>query len=103
MLRIQVCCNMCINSICGYNVLQFKSFSDIIIFKYLGGKKMSTDKATFINLMINSINQDNRDICQRGGMANDEIEKSIEQSQPSLAYMAENLYNRLVEGKILKD
>jgi hypothetical protein len=43
---------------------------------------MSTDKATFINLMINSINQDNRDICQRGGMANDEIEKSIEQSQP---------------------
>jgi hypothetical protein len=64
---------------------------------------MSTDKATFINLMINSINQDNRDICQRGGMANDEIEKSIEQSQPSLAYMAENLYNRLVEGKILKD
>lgn len=64
---------------------------------------MSTDKATFINLMINSINQDNRDICQRGGMSNDDIERQIEQSQPSLAYMAENLYNRLVEGKILKD
>lgn len=68
---------------------------------------MSTDgtigKAEFINLMINSLNQDNREICQRGGMANDEIEKSIEQSQQSLAYMAENFYNRLVENKVLKN
>ena len=98
---------MCINSICGYSGLQFKSFSDTIIFKYLGEEKMSTEatigKVEFINLMINSINQDNREICQRGGMSNDEIEKSIEQSQQSLAYMAENFYNRLVENNVLKN
>lgn len=64
---------------------------------------MSTDKATFIDLMINSINQDNREICQRGGMSNDDIEKQIEQSQPSLAYMAENFYNKLIENKIIQN
>lgn len=64
---------------------------------------MSTNKDTFINLMINSINNDNRELCKNGGMENDEIEKSIAQSQPSLAYMAENLYNILVENKIIQN
>ncbi len=64
---------------------------------------MSTDKATFIDLMINSINQDNREICRNGGMENYEIEKLIAQSQASLAYMAESLYSKLIEKEIIKN
>jgi hypothetical protein len=61
------------------------------------------NKEEIIKLMIDSINQDNREICERGGMGNDEIEKQIEQSQPSLAYMIENIYNKLVEKEIIKN
>jgi hypothetical protein len=59
------------------------------------------NKEEIINLIVESINQDNREMCERGGMDNNEIEKQIEQSQPSLAYMAENLYDRLIEKEII--
>ena len=61
------------------------------------------NKEEIINLMVESINQDNREICERGGMDKDQIEKQIEQSQPSLAYMAESLYNKLIEKEIIKN
>ena len=61
------------------------------------------NKEEIINLMVESINQDNRELCERGGMDKDQIEKQIEQSQPSLAYMAESLYSKLIEKEIIKN
>ena len=51
--------------------------------------------------MLDSINQDNRDMCERAGMSPDEIDSSIEQSQPSLAYIVQNLYTKMKEEKII--
>ena len=54
-----------------------------------------------IAFMLESLNKDNRDICTNNGMAPDEIEKSIEQSQGSLAFMMSNLYNRMKEKNLI--
>lgn len=54
-----------------------------------------------VKFMLDSINQDNRDMCERAGMSPDEIDSSIEQSQPSLAYIVQNLYTKMKEEKII--
>ena len=58
-------------------------------------------KEEIVKFMLDSINQDNRDMCERGGMAADEIDSSIAQSQPSLAYIVENLYTRMKEENLI--
>lgn len=59
------------------------------------------NREELIDFMIASINADNREICQRGSMPEDEIEKSIEQSQPSLYFIVGNLYDKLKERGVL--
>jgi hypothetical protein len=54
-----------------------------------------------VKFMLDSINQDNRDMCERGGMSPDEIDSSIEQSQPSLAYIVQNLYTKMKEENLI--
>ena len=54
-----------------------------------------------IAFMLESLNKDNRDICANNGMAPEEIEKSIEQSQGSLAFMMSNLYNIMKEKNLI--
>ena len=54
-----------------------------------------------IALMLESLNEDNRAICQNNGMAPAEIEKQIEQSQGSLVFMMSNLYNKLKEKNLI--
>lgn len=54
-----------------------------------------------IAFMLESLNKDNRDICENNGMAPEEIEKSIEQSQGSLAFMMSNLYTRMKEKNLI--
>jgi len=61
------------------------------------------NKEEVVKLIVDSINQDNREMCERGGMDKNEIEKQIEQSQPTLTYMAENLYNKLIENKVIQN
>ncbi len=54
-----------------------------------------------IAFMLESLNEDNRAICTNNGMAPEEIEKSIEQSQGSLAFMMSNLYNKMKEKNLI--
>lgn len=54
-----------------------------------------------IAFMLESLNADNRAICENNGMAPEEIEKSIEQSQGSLAFMMSNLYTKMKEKNLI--
>ena len=54
-----------------------------------------------IAFMLESLNEDNRAICQNNGMTPEEIEKQIEQSQGSLVFMMSNLYNKLKEKNLI--
>ena len=52
-------------------------------------------KDEYVAFIIDSINQDNMEICQRGGMPEEEIKKSISDSQQSLNFIVSNLYDRM--------
>jgi len=54
-----------------------------------------------MKFMLESINNDNREICRRGNMPEDQIEKSIKESAPALELMVGNLYNKLKEKNLL--
>lgn len=54
-----------------------------------------------VAFMVESLNSDNRAICQNNGMAPEEIEKSIEQSQQSLVFMMGNLYVKMKEKNLI--
>ena len=58
-------------------------------------------KEEVMKIMIESINADNREICRRGNMPEDQIEKSIKESAPALELMVGNLYNKLKEKNLL--
>jgi len=58
-------------------------------------------KDEIMKFMLESINNDNRDICRRGNMPEDQIEKSIKESAPALELMVGNLYNKLKEKNLL--
>jgi hypothetical protein len=54
-----------------------------------------------VAFMVESLNEDNRAICQNNGMAPEEIEKSIEQSQQSLVFMMGNLLTKMKEKNLI--
>ena len=58
-------------------------------------------KEEVIKFMIESINADNREICRRGNMPEDQMEKSIKESAPAIELMVGNLYNKLKEKNLL--
>jgi hypothetical protein len=58
-------------------------------------------KDELVTFIIDSINQDNADICQRNGMLEEEIKKSISESQQSLNFIVSNLYDRMIEKGLL--
>lgn len=53
------------------------------------------NKDEILNLMLTSINDDNRALCQQGGMSEADADAQIEQSQPSLGFILNNMYDRL--------
>lgn len=55
-----------------------------------------------INLMLNSINNDNRAICAQGGMPEEEISQQIDQSQPTLYLLLSNIYDKLVNAELIR-
>ena len=61
------------------------------------------NKEEILKLMLNSINQDNLDMCERASMDRDKIDKYVEESQPTLKFMVGNLYDRMKSANILKD
>ena len=60
------------------------------------------DKDQVVNMMLESFISDNRMMGAGNGMPEDEVEKFIEQSKPSIIYMLSNAYDKLVENKILQ-
>ena len=58
-------------------------------------------KDEVLKIMIDSINEDNRQMCQHAGMSDDDTEKQIEQSQPSLVFIFGNIYDKLNQAGVL--
>ena len=59
------------------------------------------NKEEIIDLMLDSINTDNRDMCKQFGMSDEDIEKQIDQSQTSLVFIISNMYQRLREAGVI--
>lgn len=57
-------------------------------------------KEEAIDIMMESINSDNRQMGIAAGISAEELEKQIAQSQPTLAFMMENIYNKLIAAGI---
>jgi len=62
---------------------------------------MGMTKDEVLKIMIDSINEDNRQMCQHAGMSDDDTEKQIEQSQPSLVFIFGNIYDKLNQAGVL--
>lgn len=58
-------------------------------------------KDNVVTLMMESINSDNKQLCLDTGMSEKEANKNIEQSQMSLGLMMGNIYDKLVDAKII--
>lgn len=59
------------------------------------------NKEEIIDLMLESINSDNREMCKNSGMNDEDTQKQIDQSQPALVFITSNLYQRLKESGII--
>ena len=60
---------------------------------------MTRDEA--LKMMLDSINEDNRQMCLHNGMSDEEMEKQIELSQPSLVFILGNINEKLEAGGAL--
>lgn len=58
-------------------------------------------KDEVVKMLLDSLNEDNRAICQKNGMSSEEIEKSIQQSIPALVYMLNNAYDKMKAKNLL--
>jgi hypothetical protein len=59
------------------------------------------NKEEVIKMMLESMEQDNREMCERSGMPAEEAEKFMEQSRPSIVYMLNNIYDRMKEANLI--
>jgi hypothetical protein len=60
---------------------------------------MTKDQA--VELMLNSINEDNRELCLKSGMSESDTESQIAQSQPTLSLILSNMYDRMQSAGLL--
>lgn len=58
-------------------------------------------KDEVIKIMLDSINEDNRTMCLHNGMSEEDTNKQIEQSQPSLVFIFGNIYDKLKDAKVI--
>jgi hypothetical protein len=58
-------------------------------------------KDEVIKIMLDSINEDNRTMCLHNGMSEEDTNKQIEQSQPSLVFIFGNIYDKLKDVKAI--
>ena len=54
-----------------------------------------------MDLMLNSINEDNRAIGLQAGISDDDMEMQISQSQASLSFMMSNIYDKLKDSGVI--
>ena len=62
---------------------------------------MGMNKEDVIKIMLDSTNEDNRNLCAQGGMSQEDTDKQIEQSQPSLIFILGNVYDKLKDAGVL--
>ena len=55
------------------------------------------NKEQAVEIMLESINADNREMCLNSGMSPEDTETNIANSQHSLGVMMQNIYDKLVE------
>jgi hypothetical protein len=58
-------------------------------------------KDEFVEFIVDSINEDNLELCKMGNMPEEQIKQSMADSQPSLKLIATNLYDRMKEKNLL--
>ena len=58
-------------------------------------------KDEFVEFILDSINEDNLELCKRANMPEEQIKQSMADSQPSLNMIATNLYDRMKEKNLL--
>ena len=59
------------------------------------------NKEDAITIMMESINADNKQLCLDMGMSEEDATKNIENSQQSLFFIMGNIYDKLVNAKII--
>lgn len=60
---------------------------------------MSKDEA--VKIMMESINSDNLTLGLQAGLKEDDLKAQIDQSQPSLSFMMNNIYDKLKESGVI--
>ena len=58
-------------------------------------------KEEAIKIMLDSINEDNRAMGIQAGISSEDMETQISNSQPSLAFMMSNIYDKLQSGGLI--
>jgi hypothetical protein len=58
-------------------------------------------KEEVIDMMLFSINKDNREMGKNAGISDEDMETQITNSQPSLTLMMSNIYDMLKEGGVI--
>jgi hypothetical protein len=51
--------------------------------------------------MLDSINKDNLELCEKMNMSEEQIKKSVEDSQNSLSLIVSNLYDRMKQQSLI--
>jgi hypothetical protein len=59
------------------------------------------NKEEVIQLMLESMNSDNRELCARAGISESDAETQISQSQPTLIFMFGNIYDKLKASNVI--
>lgn len=62
-------------------------------------KKMNKEEV--VKLMMESFTNDNYNVAKQAGMNDDEINKKMSQSAPAIMFMLSNIYDNLVDKKII--
>jgi hypothetical protein len=62
---------------------------------------MDMTREEIMDLMLNSINEDNRAIGLQAGISDDDMEMQISQSQASLSFMMSNIYDKLKDSGVI--
>jgi len=55
-------------------------------------------KEEALDIMMESINADNKELGLKAGLNEEDLDAQIAQSQPSLAFMMGNIYDKLKEA-----
>lgn len=62
---------------------------------------MDMTKEEIIDMMLESISNDNRELCKQNNISDEETESQVAASQTTLTYMVSNIYTKLKNGGAL--